>query len=38
MSDNFINLTTDNLASEHICCAIADKKHQCGVAISRVGR
>lgn len=31
MSDQFINLTLDNLESEHICCAISDKKHQCGV-------
>lgn len=27
----FINLDVDNLEEEHICCAIADKKHQCGV-------
>jgi hypothetical protein len=25
MSDNYINLTADNLAKEHLCCAIADK-------------
>ncbi len=31
MSDNYINLTIDNLENEHICCAIADKKHQRGV-------
>lgn len=31
MSGNFINLTPDNLAGEHLCCAIADKKHQAGV-------
>ncbi len=31
MSTEFINLTPDNLASEHLCCAIADKKHQRGV-------
>ena len=31
MSDNFINLTEGNLAGEHLCCAIADKKHQRGV-------
>ena len=35
MSDNYINLTADNLESEHICCAIADKKHQCGVDIKK---
>ena len=28
---NFINLNKDNLEEEHICCAISDKKHQCGV-------
>lgn len=31
MGENYINLTVDNLDSEHLCCAIADKKHQCGV-------
>ncbi len=31
MKDNFINLTIDNIANEHVCCAIADKKHQVGV-------
>lgn len=31
MSDNFINLTIENLDNEHLCCAIADKKHQLGV-------
>ncbi len=30
MSD-FKNITIDNLDVEHLCCAIADKKHQCGV-------
>lgn len=30
MSD-FINLTSENLNNEHLCCAIADKKHQKGV-------
>ena len=30
MSNEFVNLTTDNIASEHLCCAIADKKHQRG--------
>ncbi len=28
---NFINLTEENLENEHLCCAIADKKHQKGV-------
>lgn len=31
MSEQYKNLTTDNLNNEHLCCAIADKKHQCGV-------
>jgi ribosomal protein S18 acetylase RimI-like enzyme len=35
MSDNYINLTADNLAVEHLCCAIADKKHQRGVDAKR---
>jgi ribosomal protein S18 acetylase RimI-like enzyme len=35
MEDEFINLTQDNIAKEHLCCAIADKKHQCGVDVKR---
>ncbi len=31
MSEEYINLTLDNLEEEHLCCAIADKKHQAGV-------
>lgn len=31
----YINLTLENLAAEHICCAIADKKHQCGVDVKK---
>ncbi len=31
MKDNYINLTVENLADEHLCCAISDKKHQLGV-------
>ena len=31
----YINITSDNLAKEHLCCAIADKKHQCGVDVKR---
>lgn len=27
----FITLTPENIEQEHICCAIADKKHQAGV-------
>jgi len=35
MCDNYINLTMDNLANEHLCCAISDKKHQYGVDAKR---
>ena len=35
MNEQFINLTLDNLDSEHLCCAISDKKHQCGVAVKK---
>lgn len=35
MSSDFINITLANLAQEHLCCAIADKKHQCGVDVKR---
>lgn len=35
MSNNYINLSTDNLAEEHLCFAIADKKHQAGVEAKR---
>ncbi len=31
MSSNFLNLTADNIDAEHLCCAIADKKHRIGV-------
>lgn len=31
MSELFKNITLDNIDDEHLCCAIADKKHQCGV-------
>ena len=31
----YLNLTQENLAEEHICCAIADKKHQAGVAAKK---
>ena len=27
----FITLNPDNVVSEHLCCAISDKKHQTGV-------
>ena len=35
MSMEYINLTMDNLDKEHLCCAIADKKHQHGVDVKR---
>lgn len=31
MPTGYINLSLDNLEHEHLCCAIADKKHQGGV-------
>lgn len=35
MASEYINLTEDNLLREHLCCAIADKKHQCGVEVKK---
>lgn len=35
MNETFINLTIDNLDSEHLCCAISDKKHQDGVSTKK---
>lgn len=35
MSETYINLTAGNLDSEHLCCAISDKKHQCGVGVKK---
>ncbi len=35
MSSEYVNLTSENLESEHLCCAISDKKHQCGVNIKK---
>ena len=29
--NEYINLTIENIDSEHICCALGDKKHQAGV-------
>ena len=29
--NEYINLTEENIDKEHICCAIGDPKHQCGV-------
>lgn len=31
----YVNLTLETLAEEHVCCAIADKKHQAGVACKK---
>lgn len=31
MANEYIVLTAENIESEHLCCAIADKKHQQGV-------
>lgn len=35
MCDNYINLEMNNIAEEHLCCAISDKKHQLGVDMKR---
>ncbi len=35
MIETFMNLTLDNLDTEHICCAISDKKHQIGVSVKK---
>lgn len=35
MENKYINLTAENLEYEHLCCAISDKKHQCGVAAKK---
>ena len=35
MADLFKNITCDNIENEHLCCAIADKKHQCGVEVKK---
>lgn len=35
MEEQFITLCADNIDSEHLCCAISDKKHQDGVASKR---
>jgi len=35
MSEEFKNITIDNIENEHLCCAIADKKHQCGVGVKK---
>ncbi|MDO4465803.1 MAG: GNAT family N-acetyltransferase [Bacillota bacterium] len=35
MGEQFVTLNNENLEREHICCAIADKKHQEGVSIKK---
>lgn len=35
MSDKYKVLTLENIDNEHLCCAIADKKHQCGVDVKK---
>ncbi len=35
MGDTYISLNAGNLALQHLCCAIADKKHQPGVEAKR---
>lgn len=35
MNTEYVTLNKANLATEHICCAIADKKHQPGVEIKK---
>lgn len=35
MEEQFINLTLENIETEHLCCAIADKKHQLGVDVKK---
>lgn len=35
MPNKYVNLSVTNLEQEHVCCAIADKKHQCGVVAKK---
>ncbi len=35
MGNEYVNLTAENLTGEHLCCAIADKKHQHGVDMKK---
>ncbi|MDY4609257.1 MAG: GNAT family N-acetyltransferase [Sphaerochaetaceae bacterium] len=35
MDEKFINLSLDNIHDQHLCCAISDKKHQCGVDVKK---
>ena len=35
MAHSFVNLTLDNIDTEHLCCAISDKKHAIGVSAKK---
>ena len=35
MGEQFKNIALENIENEHLCCAIADKKHQCGVQMKK---
>ena len=35
MNESFININSENIMDEHLCCAISDKKHQHGVAVKK---
>lgn len=35
MGERFKNVVMENIESEHLCCAISDKKHQCGVHVKK---
>lgn len=35
MDGSYLNITAGDIASEHLCCAIADKKHACGVSAKK---
>lgn len=35
MGENFINITEDNIGSEHLCCIIRSKKPHPGVEAKR---
>lgn len=35
MEEQYINITHDNIEQEQLCCALADKKHQCGVEVKK---
>ena len=36
--NEYINLNLENIESEHICCAISDKKHQEGFRFAKKAR